>query len=181
MALARDVGTALAQHDIHLVYGGGYVGMMGQVADAALAAGGRVTGIIPEHIRAHEVQHTGLTELVVVDNMYTRKSLMAERSDAFVALPGGFGTLDEVFEILDFKQLGLHVKPVIFYNLGGFWDPLLRLVDHLVEKKFVIQSGRATFQSVDTLDGMFAALDIVASTRFNPEEKWHKEEGIPAS
>ncbi|MGE4351911.1 MAG: TIGR00730 family Rossman fold protein, partial [Bdellovibrionales bacterium] len=127
---AQDVGRTLAQHKLRLIYGGGLVGLMGLTANAALNAGGEVIGIIPEHIRSHEIQHPGLTEMHVVDNMHIRKSMMAEKADAFVALPGGFGTLDELFEIMTWKQIALHTKPILIYNVNNFWDPLLALIDH---------------------------------------------------
>lgn len=170
--VARDVGRALAQHHLRIVYGGGYVGLMGLVADSALAAGGEVVGIIPEHIRAHEVQHKGLTELHVVDNMHTRKSLMVEKADAFVILPGGFGTLDEAFEVLTWKQLALHTKPIIIYNANGFWTPLLTLIDHMIDSGFAPKSNYDIFKSVTTIDELFAALNAPAPRVFGPEEKW---------
>src|ERR1700733_5605923 len=117
--IAREVSAALAKRKLEIVYGGGHVGLMGIVADAALQAGGRVIGIIPEHIRAQEIQHTGLTELHVVPDMHTRKRMMVERSDAFVVLPGGLGTLDETLEIITWKKLKLHAKPIILFNDGG--------------------------------------------------------------
>ena len=121
---AHQLGTLLGQNGHQLVYGGGRVGLMGIVADATLAAGGPVVGIIPEHIQVLEVEHTGLTELLVVDSMHTRKRMMVDRSDAFVVLPGGLGTLDETFEILTWKQLRLHDKPIVVANIDGYWDPL---------------------------------------------------------
>ena len=109
---------------------------MGIVADSALKAGGKVIGIIPQHIRAQEVQHTGLTELHVVPDMHTRKRMMVEQSDAFVILPGGLGTLDETFEILTWKKLSLHNKPIIIFNDRGYWDPMLKLITHTVSEGF---------------------------------------------
>jgi len=170
--IACEVGIALAKHNMRLVYGGGHVGLMGTVADATLAAGGKVTGIIPEHIRSHELQHTGLTELIVVDNMHTRKSIMAEKSDAFVALPGGFGTLDELFEILTWKQLALHTKPIIIFNVNGFWDPLIALIHHLIDGHFAPENNRQIFKVVTTVDALFAALFAQEDENFDPEDKW---------
>ena len=121
---AHQLGTLLGENGHQLVYGGGRVGLMGIVADATLAAGGSVVGIIPEHIQVLEVEHTGLTELLVVDSMHTRKRMMVDRSDAFVVLPGGLGTLDETFEILTWKQLRLHDKPIVVANIDGYWDAL---------------------------------------------------------
>ena len=169
---AHAVGTALAEKKIHLVYGGGHVGLMGIVSDAALAAGGTVTGIIPEHIRAHEMQHTGLTELIVVDDMHTRKNLMAEKADAFVVLPGGFGTLDEVFEILTWKQLGLHAKPVVFFNVHGFWNPAFQLIEHIIGNKFAPVDNHDLFATVGSIEDMFAAFNAPPPLPHSLEEKW---------
>ena len=120
---------------------------MGLAADAALAAGGRVIGIIPEHIQKLEVDHRGLTELHVVDSMHARKQMMVERSDAFVILPGGIGTLDELFEIITWKQLKLHDKPVIIVNVDGFWDPLVALMGHLESSGFLRKPNLASASS----------------------------------
>ncbi|HAX92171.1 MAG TPA: TIGR00730 family Rossman fold protein [Rhodospirillaceae bacterium] len=169
---ALAVGTALAEKKIHLVYGGGHVGLMGLVSDAVLAGGGTVTGIIPEHIRAHEMQHTGLTELIVVDDMHTRKNLMAEKADAFVVLPGGFGTLDEVFEILTWKQLGLHAKPVVFFNVHGFWNPAFQLIEHIIGNKFAPADNHDLFASAGSIEDMFAALNAAPPLPHTLEEKW---------
>jgi TIGR00730 family protein len=155
---AHALGEGLARRDIQLVYGGGRVGLMGIMADAALAAGGSVVGIIPEHIRSAEVEHTGLTELLVVDSMHTRKRLMVDRSDAFVVLPGGFGTMDEAFEILTWKQLRLHDKPIVIVDVDGYWRPLLSLVDHMVAQGFARTSHRALFSVVDEVDDVFDTL-----------------------
>ncbi|MCW2237353.1 LOG family protein [Azospirillum canadense] len=155
---AHSLGEGLARHGIQLVYGGGRVGLMGIVADAALASGGSVVGIIPEHIQSAEVEHTGLTELVVVDSMHTRKRMMVDRSDAFVVLPGGFGTLDESFEILTWKQLRLHDKPVVIVDVDGYWRPLLGLVDHMIAQGFAHSGHRALFTVVDEVDDVFNAL-----------------------
>lgn len=155
---AHMLGDGLARRGIQLVYGGGRVGLMGIAADAALAAGGHVVGIIPEHIQAAEIEHTGLTELQVVDSMHTRKRMMVDRSDAFVVLPGGLGTLDEAFETLTWKQLGLHDKPVVIVDVDGYWRPLLGLVDHMVAQGFTQPAHRALFTVVDDVDGVFAAL-----------------------
>lgn len=170
--VATFVGRALAERKIRLVYGGGHVGLMGLVADAALKAGGEVVGIIPEHIRAHEVQHTGLTEMHVVDNMHTRKNMMVEKADAFVALPGGFGTLDELFEVMTWKQLGLHNKPILIYNVNGFWDPLVNLIDNLIGTNFAPKNNYMIFKTVTSLDEMFTALFAPPTPSLGPEAKW---------
>lgn len=155
---AHALGEGLARRDIQLVYGGGRVGLMGIVADAALGAGGSVVGIIPEHIQSAEIEHTGLTELHVVDSMHTRKRMMVDRSDAFIVLPGGFGTLDETFEVLTWKQLRLHDKPVVVVDVDGYWRPLLGLVDHMVAQGFAQSTHRGLFTVVDEVDDVFNAL-----------------------
>jgi len=155
---AEAIGTELARRGIRVVYGGGHVGLMGIVADSALKAGGAVVGIIPEHIRAQEVQHTGLTELHVVPDMHTRKRMMVERADAFIILPGGFGTLDELFEILTWKKLKLHNKPVIIFNQDGYWEAMIALVDKTIAENFSQPADRALFKVVSTTEELFTAM-----------------------
>ena len=140
---ARRVGSTLAQRGLGLVYGGGRVGLMGVMADAALAAGGRVIGVIPEPLATKELAHTGLTELRVVGTMHERKALMAGLSAGFLALPGGVGTFEEFFEILTWAVLGLHCKPVGLLNVEGYYDPLRALLDHAVAERFVRPEHRA--------------------------------------
>lgn len=130
---ARAVGTALGRRGWQLVYGGGRSGLMGVVADAALAAGARVVGVIPESLMAREHGHLGLSELHVVQSMHQRKQLMAQRSDAFLALPGGIGTMEELFEVWTWRQLGYHDKPVGLLNAGGYYDALLAFIEGMVE------------------------------------------------
>ena len=142
-ASARQMGEALARRSIGLVYGGGGIGLMGILADAALSAGGDVVGVIPEALMGREVAHGGLTDLRVVASMHERKALMAEISDAFVALPGGFGTLEEFCEALTWAQLGIHRKPCGFLNVEGFFDPLLSFFDHAVRERFVSPDHRS--------------------------------------
>jgi uncharacterized protein (TIGR00730 family) len=134
---ARELGGLLAQKGVTLVYGGGNVGLMGVVADAALAAGGKVVGVIPEALAAKEVAHLGLTKLHIVKNMHERKALMADMSDGFVAMPGGFGTFEELFEVVTWSQLGFHKKPCGVLNAGGFFDPLLAMVAHAADEGFI--------------------------------------------
>jgi len=134
---ARELGTQLARRDCSVVYGGGHVGMMGALADGALAAGGRVIGVIPEHLMRPEVAHQGLTELLVVDSMHTRKRIMASRSDAFVVLPGGYGTFEELFEMVTWRQLELHAKPVGLVNVEGYFDHLLAFLQHAAGQQFI--------------------------------------------
>jgi uncharacterized protein (TIGR00730 family) len=144
-SVARALGGAIARRGYGLVYGGASVGVMREIADAALVAGGEVIGVIPRALVDREVAHHGLTELRVVETMHVRKATMAELSDGFVALPGGFGTLDELFEILTWAQLGMHRKPIGLVNVCGFWDPFLALVDHTVSEGFVPADQRGLF------------------------------------
>jgi uncharacterized protein (TIGR00730 family) len=149
-APTAQMGQLIAKAGLDLVYGGASQGLMGLVADEALKAGGKVIGIIPDHILTHEKLHETLTELHVVDSMHTRKMMMAKRSDAFVVLPGGIGTLDETFEILTWKYLGLHTKPAILANFDGYWDRFVDLFDHMMKEGFVRQEHRATFELAST-------------------------------
>ncbi len=157
---AHALGDGLARRGIRMVYGGGRVGLMGIAADAAIAAGGEVVGIIPEHIQSAEIEHTGLTELHVVDSMHTRKRMMVERADAFVILPGGLGTLDEAFEILTWKQLQLHDKPIVIADVDGYWRPLLGLIDHMVAQGFARIDRSALYSVADQIDDVFEALEV---------------------
>jgi uncharacterized protein (TIGR00730 family) len=155
---ASALGSRLAAAGIGLVYGGGRVGLMGLLADAALAAGGEVTGIIPSRLRDAEVAHHGVTELIVVDNMHERKRLMAEKADAFAILPGGIGTLDEMFEALSWKQLGLHDKPILLVDIEGYWAPLRALLDHIVAEGFARRQTQDLLRVVPTVSALMAAL-----------------------
>ncbi len=134
---ARRVGTALAQAGVKLVYGGGNVGLMGTVASATLEAGGHVTGIIPDFLKSRERMLDAVQETIVVSDMHTRKKLMFDRADAFVALPGGIGTLEELVEQLTWAQLGQHRKPILLLSVNGFWDPLITLIDHMRAHGFI--------------------------------------------
>jgi len=145
---AADFGRELARAGVGIVYGGASVGLMGVLADAALAASGEVIGVIPGGLFAAEVPHQGLTRLQVVGSMHERKAVMAELADAFAALPGGLGTLDELFEILTWRQLSLHAKPVALVDVGGFWDPLVALLDELTAAGFVPVAARASVARV---------------------------------
>ncbi|MDK2125998.1 LOG family protein [Parachitinimonas caeni] len=137
VAAARALGAELARRDLALVYGGGKVGLMGVIADAVLEAGGKVYGVMTEFLVAREVAHYGLTELQVVKTMHERKALMAEMADGFIAMPGGFGTFDELFEIITWAQLGVHSKPIALLNTSGYFNPLLQMVDHAIAEDFV--------------------------------------------
>ena len=140
---ARGLGRLLAHEGVALVYGGGSVGLMGELADSVLAAGGEVIGVIPHALWAREVGHRGLTDLRIVDTMHERKAMMADLSDAFIALPGGLGTLEEIFEIWTWAQLGLHAKPVGFLDVNGFYAPLMEFLDRAVRARFVRDEHRA--------------------------------------
>ncbi len=144
-------GETLARENIRLVYGGGQVGIMGIIADAVLRNGGEVIGIIPHFLNETEVGKADVTELIAVDSMHIRKQIMAERSDGFVVLPGGFGTLDEFFEILTWRQLALHDKPIVIADIDGYWSPLISAVDHIVEEGFAHQRNRDLFKVVPSI------------------------------
>jgi uncharacterized protein (TIGR00730 family) len=159
---ARALGTALARRGIGLVYGGGHIGLMGTAADAALAAGGEVIGVIPQGMVEQELAHRQLTELRIVRTMHERKALMAELSDAFIALPGGYGTLDETFEILTWAQLGLHAKPVGMWNVAGFFDPLLAWVAQAVRDGFVSERNRGLLRVVASVEEVLAMEPLAA-------------------
>ena len=168
-AAATALGRVLAEHGIKVVFGGGRVGLMGAIADAALAAGGEVVGVIPQHLVDREVAHRGLTELRVVSSMHERKALMAELSDGFVALPGGLGTLEEFFEIWTWGQLGLHRKPYALLNVNGFYDPLVQFIDQLVMDKFV----KAEHRRMLIIESDVAMLPVrMAGHRPPAVEKW---------
>ncbi|MDE3097752.1 MAG: TIGR00730 family Rossman fold protein [Chloroflexota bacterium] len=166
---ARALGTALVRRGIGLVYGGGGVGLMTAVADSVLVAGGEVIGVIPEALVAKELAHAGLSDLRVVASMHERKALMAELADAFVALPGGYGTLEEFCEVLTWAQLGFHPKPCGLLNVAGFYDPLLAFFDHAVAQRFVRPAHRSLIVEADDADGL---LDRLADFRPPALEKW---------
>lgn len=151
---AMALGDRIAREGLQLVYGGGNVGLMGVVADAVLQAGGEVVGVIPEQLVNWEVAHEGVTRLEVVANMHERKKRMFDLSDAFVALPGGFGTLDEMFEMLTWRQLGIGDKPCAFLDVDGFYGPLLAMIDRMVEERFLHPDQRADLWHGDDIEGM---------------------------
>jgi len=156
--LAEAFGNALAAGGLELVYGGGAVGLMGVVADAVLEAGGRVTGVIPQHLAREEIAHAGLSEQFVVATMQERKTLMATLAGGFVALPGGIGTLEEVIEMLSWSQLGLHDKPVVLLDCDGYWDPLVALIEHGVSEGFVSPDHAALLQRASSVGEAIALL-----------------------
>jgi uncharacterized protein (TIGR00730 family) len=166
---ARELGRELARRGIELVYGGGNVGLMGAVADAAIEAGGHVIGVIPEALVAKEVAHRGLPDLRVVRSMHERKALMADLADAFIALPGGFGTLEETLEVLTWAQLGVHAKPCALLDVCGFFAPLLDLLDRAVTERFLKPEHREMLLVGDTAAGL---LDRLANHRMPELDKW---------
>jgi len=155
---ATELGSRLARAGIGLVYGGGRVGLMGLVADAVLAGDGEVIGITPSRLRDAELAHLGASELVVVETMHDRKRVMAERADAFAILPGGIGTLDEMFETVSWKQLGLHDKPILLVDIDGYWAPLRALLDHIVAEGFARPQTHALLQIVPTVAAVMTVL-----------------------
>lgn len=174
LAAAAGLGRLLAGRGITVVYGGARVGTMGALADAALAAGGQVTGVIPEQLVAAEVAHDGLTTLHVVSSMHERKALMAELSDAFIALPGGLGTLEEFAEVTTWAQLGLHAKPTGLLNVLGYYDLLLSFLDHAAAERFLRPEHRALVLAGPGPDGLLAAME-----RWQPPgaHKWLNADG----
>jgi uncharacterized protein (TIGR00730 family) len=157
---ATRFGELAGAAGARLIYGGGHVGLMGAVADAAMAAGGEVIGLIPTRLLEREVGHRAITELLVTTDMCERKQQMIERADAFVTLPGGLGTLDELLEVVTLRQLGYHDKPIVVVNLDGYWGPLVALVDRVIEQKFAGRDARALFHMVDTVDEVLPALGV---------------------
>ncbi len=155
---AATLGRLIAEAGVELIYGGANIGLMGIAADAALAAGGRVIGVMPHDLKWAELAHQGLHELIVVKSMHDRKRVMFERSDAFVALPGGFGTLDETFEIITWKQIGLHDKPIVLVDNDGYWKPLGALLDHVIAEGFARPEARTLFTVVESAGAVLPAL-----------------------
>lgn len=149
-ACAEELGAELIRRNLGLVYGGGNVGLMGAIADAVLKAGGEAIGVIPAHLMTREIGHKGLTQLHIVHSMHERKALMADLSDAFIALPGGFGTLEEFCEVLTWSQLGLHAKPCGIVNVLGYYTPLLAMLDHAVTERFLKPQNRALVLARET-------------------------------
>jgi uncharacterized protein (TIGR00730 family) len=167
---ARDLGAELARRRLGLIYGGGRIGLMGEVATAVMSAGGTVVGVIPHALSGKEIAFTEATELIVVDSMHARKALMADRAGAFVALPGGFGTCDELFEILTWAQLGIHRKPIGLLNVGGFFTPLLGWLDYIVGEGLLKAKHRDLLLASDSVSEL---LDRLAAYRPPaPITKW---------
>lgn len=169
---ALRLGGIMAKAGVRLVYGGGRIGMMGRIADAVMERGGEVIGIIPQFLEQVEVGHSGVTQLIVTDNMHDRKQKMAEMSDAFLIMPGGLGTLEETFEILTWKQLGLHQKPIIIADIDGYWHHLTELIDHMIAESYAKEENRALFQVIDSIDELLPALSAMPAFDSNVEAKW---------
>jgi len=167
---AERLGGLLAARGIGLVYGGGGIGLMGVIADAVLAAGGEAIGVIPEGLQRREVGHSGLTRLHVVESMHQRKAMMADLSDAFIALPGGFGTLEELAEIVTWSQLGIQVKPCGLLNIEGYWDGLLAFLDHAIAERFIRPENR---ELIVVASNEAEMLEQIVSWQAPPQvEKW---------
>ncbi len=171
-AAARQLGRVLAESGVRLVFGGGRVGLMGVVADAALAAGGEVVGVIPAFLRDLELAHDGCDEMIVTDSMHSRKQKMAELSDGFAILPGGLGTLDEAFEIITWKQLKLHDKPIVLVNLDDYWRPLLQLVEQITAKNYMRAGDAPLFGAVTRVEDVLPALRAAPAERQALASKW---------
>ncbi|MSP49344.1 MAG: TIGR00730 family Rossman fold protein [Alphaproteobacteria bacterium] len=169
---ALSLGRLLGEAKIRLIFGGGRVGLMGVMADAALQAGGEVVGVIPDHLVRLEVGHGGASELIQVRTMHERKQRMADLADGFAVLPGGLGTLDETFEIVTWKQLRLHDKPIVLVDVAGYWQPLVGLIEHMIEDGFVQPAHRRLFGVVDKVEDVIPALEAMPSPAFGPEVKW---------
>jgi uncharacterized protein (TIGR00730 family) len=166
---AAELGQVLAARDLEVVYGGASVGLMGALADGAMSAGGRVIGVIPSRLVQHEIAHAHLTKLHVVETMHERKALMAELSDAVIALPGGSGTLDELFELFTWKQLGLHRKPIGLLDVSGYWQPLIAFLEHAVNERFLRAEYLEDLQIERTAT---ALIDRLATHEHRSYDKW---------
>lgn len=164
-AAATRFGELAGAAGLRVIYGGGRVGLMGAAADASMASGGEVVGLIPARLLEREVGHRAITELIVARDMFDRKDQMIARADGFVVLPGGLGTLDELLEVVTLRQLGYHGKPIVLVNLAGYWDPLVALVERVVEHGFAAPNVRALYHVVTSVDDVLPALGIDAAPR----------------
>ena len=167
----RMLGQGLGQAGIRLVFGGGRIGIMGVVADAVLAAGGKVLGVIPEFLTQFEVAHENVTELVVTDSMHTRKRRLYEESDAFLVMPGGLGTFDEAFEIITWRQLRLHDKPILMCNVAGWAEPLVATIDHAIAQGFADPGSRRLFEVLDDVPAVLERLKTLRPGTGGPAER----------
>lgn len=171
----HDLADVLAEKEITLVFGGGRVGVMGLIADAVLERGGKAIGVIPQFLMDKEVGHTGLTELIITENMHQRKQKMADISDGVITLPGGFGTMEEFFEVLTWLQLGLHNNPIGILNVGGFYDPLLLQMDKMVEQKFLKPINRDLVLSHANPAQLIALMEQFDS---KPDDVWFRDRNL---
>ena len=171
----NNLATVMVDRDISLVFGGGRVGVMGLIADAVLKRGGKAIGVIPQFLMDKEVGHTGLTELIITENMHQRKQKMSEISDGVITLPGGFGTLEEFFEMLTWLQLGLHKNPIGLLNIGGFYDPLLLQMDVMVQYRFLKPVNRQLVQSHSNPSDL---IDMMADFHAMPDEVWFHDRNL---
>jgi uncharacterized protein (TIGR00730 family) len=169
---AVQLGKLIAAEEWGVVYGGGRVGLMGLVADSALENGGKVIGVIPEHIQAREIEHNDLTELHIVDTMHVRKQMMVDRAQAFVILPGGLGTLDEFFELVTWKQLGLHDKPIVVVNVQEYWSKMIDGIKHIAKSGFMRETDLNLFSVVGDVADVPKALKEAPREKFDPTTKW---------
>ena len=169
---AVDLGQLLVTESWTTVYGGSRVGLMGLLADSALDAGGKVIGVMAENLVHYELDHKNLTEIHIVPTMHQRKQMMVDLADSFVVLPGGIGTMDEFFEVITWKQIGLHDKPIVVVNLNGYWDNLLALVEGLGKEGFMRSGHSHLFTVVDSIEGVPDALKAAPKERFDPTTKW---------
>jgi uncharacterized protein (TIGR00730 family) len=166
---AAETGREAARRGWRLVFGGGHVGLMGAMADAALAVGGVVEGVIPRALMDRELGHNGVTRLHVVSSMHARKEKMFDLADAFLALPGGIGTLDETIEVITWKQLGMHDKPIVFVDLGGYWTPLFALIEEVIARGFAPAATARLYQATPTVEAAFAALARAPAPALHPD------------
>ncbi len=171
----EDLADVFVQKDITLVFGGGRVGVMGLIADAMLVRGGRAIGVIPQFLMDKEVGHTGLTELIITENMHQRKQKMADISDGIITMPGGFGTMEEFFEVLTWLQLGLHNNPIGLLNVGGFYNPLLLQMDRMVDQKFLKPINRELVLSHDNPGSLVALMENYNSI---PDDVWFRDRNL---
>ena len=174
MSTARAFGQIMGENGVTLVYGGGGNGLMGAVANGVIEKGGKVVGVIPEFLKARELEYKGATELIVTHNMHERKQIMFERADAFVALPGGIGTLEELVEQLTWSQLGRHKKPILFADINGFWKPLVELLDHMTSNGFIHSQLNFEYGIAGKVEDILPKLQAAAAKYSEAEE-----EGLP--
>lgn len=169
---AQETGKSLAKRDISLVFGGGRHGLMGEVAKAVMDNHGRAIGYMPEHLEEREEPNKDITEIHMVDTMHTRKHMMYERSDGFFILPGGFGTLDEAFEVITWRQIGIHEKPIIFININEYWTPLQDLTRNIFEQQFALPEHKECFMFVNSVEEAFEALYKAPEPKFEEPFDW---------